>query len=183
MTNNECKKTLANVRRRPAEGKSYQTIMNESDSVAFLLALVDFGNWPVRELDVELKRVPEERQIVVLIDAFCGKIQTDGIEDLVDDPAIGGLLPELLACCKTIGASSAIAYLERMLKCFPEGTVPLDEIERIEMLEAIKRRENIANFRVLDKEFSTSIQETVQALRDYISQNTDRFENVLSHPR
>jgi len=183
MTSKDFKKMLANVAKSPASGKTFLEILKEPEGVTFLRSLVDFGNWPARERDVELREVPEERRIVILIDAFSLAIDSGGIEQLVADASVGAYFDELLTCCKTIGAVSAVSYLERMANYFPEGKIPADESERIEMLATIKNRENIQNFRALNKEFTNSAAETIEALRRFIGKNPERFASVLSHPK
>ena len=182
MTSKDFKKLLARTASNQAVGKSLNTILREENDVTFLQALVDFGNWPSRPLGEEVKKVPTERRLVVLLDAFCAAVDSGGIEQVVVDPDLGGLTQEVVSCLKRIEATSALDYLERIASLFPQQRIPEDESARVEMIEEIKRREQIPNFRILNKEFAGAVTDAIAALRSHISQNQADFESILAKP-
>lgn len=183
MTSKEFKKILINTAEKPAAGKTFQDIIKDSDPLGFLRAIVDFGNWPALNLISEVEKTPQERQLVVLINAFSLAIDSGGIEQLVTDSETGALFDQLLTCCKTIEANRAVEYLQKMASLFPDARVTDDESMRIKLIASIKIRENIKNFRALNREFSSAVPEAIEALRCFIVKNQDRFESVLSYAK
>jgi len=183
MKRKEFKRTLDYVARSRAVGKTFDQIISEPDPIEFITGLVDYGGWPHRPINEEVKVVPRERRMVILIDILSRTICSGGVEQLVCDPVAGGLFDEIIACCKTIAANKAVAFLERMTSYFPNGEIPKDEKQRFEMIENIKRTKNIRNFRALNKEFAGASVEAIEALRQFILKNLVLFAEVLSNPK
>jgi hypothetical protein len=182
MTSKDFKKLLKEASNSPVK-ETLDDILAEKDSLRFLRFLVNYGNWPARELNVDMQIVPFERQIIVLINSFNLAIDSGGIEQLIADPVLGGVFEKLIFCCREIGDTEGVRYLDRMASYFPQGKVPTDECERIELLEEIKKREQIRNFRFLNKEFDGVAVATIEALRKYILGRSAQFKEELSKPR
>lgn len=178
MTKRRLERELRDVLANPTANRSLGDILALKERERFMLAIQKYACPPGGMTGWSWDRLltlPPEPRLILVLNAFTGALLSSGIGKFLIETR--ELFEEVLACCKTIGATRAVQYLEQVPACFQGKMLPASREECGDAMIVDDGDTATAKcLRQLDARYPDSYDQVIDSLHSYIVANRERFE-------